>query len=57
MNEPLAIEGFYHTRLAARRVARFVVLAVLVAACALLGSAVPIIGIGSFLLVYGGVSW
>jgi hypothetical protein len=57
MNEPLAIEGFYYTRLAARRLIRSAGWVALIAASAALGSAVIVLGVADFLLVYGGVSW
>lgn len=56
MSEPLAIQGFYHTRLFSRRIARALWMAFLVAASLALAIGVAIMALVDFFLISWGLS-
>ena len=54
MSEPLCIEGFYATRMLARRAARFALVLAMIAAAIVLGTAVAVLAVLDFV---GVVTW
>ena len=54
MSEPLCIEGFYATRMLARRAARFALFLAMIAAAIVLGTAVAVLAVLDFV---GVVTW